>query len=48
MFDDDFSPEDMLEFNELYMVQSHQMICKKLSKKGIRIRQYKYTEFRAS
>ncbi|MBI4454059.1 hypothetical protein HY636_05440 [Candidatus Woesearchaeota archaeon] len=48
MFDEDFGPEDIAEFSEMYMVQSYQMICSRLNHVGIKIRRYKYTELRAS
>ena len=44
----DFMPEGVEDFKDMYLVQSYQMICQRLSKKGLRMRQHKYTEMKAS
>ncbi|MFH1439182.1 MAG: hypothetical protein ABIG89_01350 [Candidatus Woesearchaeota archaeon] len=47
MFEEDFA-EELEDFKDMYMVQNYQMICQKLLKKGVRVRQHKYIEMRAS
>jgi len=45
---DEFMPEGIEEFQDMYMVQNYQMICSRLNKKGIKLRQYQHSESRAS
>ncbi|MBT4824825.1 hypothetical protein HN695_04980 [Candidatus Woesearchaeota archaeon] len=48
MFNEDFVPEELSDFKEMYMVQNYQMICMRLNKRGVKVRRFKHTESKAS